>query len=35
MWRDPRFLEMLIQALRWTTGQIDGPATPSGPLVTK
>ncbi len=28
VWRDPRFQEMLIQAMRWATHQIDGPTDP-------
>lgn len=28
VWRDPRFQEMLLQGLRWATGQIDGASDP-------
>jgi type 1 glutamine amidotransferase len=28
VWRDPRFQQMLLQGLRWATGQLAGPADP-------
>jgi type 1 glutamine amidotransferase len=30
VWKDPRFQTMIIQAIKWTTGQIEADATPSG-----
>jgi type 1 glutamine amidotransferase len=30
VWRDPRFQHMIVQAIKWSTGQIDGATTPSG-----
>jgi type 1 glutamine amidotransferase len=30
VWRDPRFQTMMVQAIKWATGEIDGDATPSG-----
>ena len=28
--RDPRFQNMMVQAIKWATGEVDGDATPSG-----
>jgi type 1 glutamine amidotransferase len=30
VWRDPRFQNLVVQAIKWSTGQVDGDATPSG-----
>jgi type 1 glutamine amidotransferase len=30
VWRDPRFQNMIVQAIKWSTGQVDGNAAPSG-----
>jgi type 1 glutamine amidotransferase len=30
VWRDPRFQQMLVHAIKWATGEVPGDATPSG-----
>jgi hypothetical protein len=29
VWKDPRFQTMIVQAIKWTTFQIEADATPS------
>jgi type 1 glutamine amidotransferase len=30
VWRDPRFQNMMVQAIKWATGEVNGDVTPSG-----